>query len=1143
MTFKNWTNNILNNKKSDFIQEFFKKNRIFRIGGLFGSSNALFLGKVFELQSSSLIFVCKDEKEAKDLTEDLRIFGVNDAYYFPSIETTPYHFAVIDESVRSQRLEVLTHLLKKEKCMIILSLESLLFQITPKSILEPYFFNIRVNDRLDLEELSKKLVHSGYYRVSKVTDFGEFSIRGDIIDIYYSVYKKPVRIDLFDNIIESIKTFDITTQESEEIIESIIIPPNKEYVYGNNEKEKAIKILYKLEGDTDEKDRIFEYISNFRSFDGEQYYLNLFYKKESILDYFDDPLLVLNDIKILKKREDSIYNEFNEIFQSTAFRKILKFKPEDILFNIDYIYSNNYRMIECNYLEDEKTQFDYKYDYKGIPVYLGNMELFKKDIKTYLEKDYTVVLFANTEIQSERLKSIFSNLNPSTDRFDFKENGFSILPLTLSSGFISEEGKIFFLNDYEIFGKREKISKHFYTKRTEIIDSFMDLKPGDYIVHINHGIGKFLGIERVKSLGLEKDYISILYADNDKIFIPVEQLNFIQKYISEGFAKAKLDKIGSKGWSKTKERVKESIEKLARELIKLYAVRLKQKGFAFIPDTPWQKEFEANFPFEETDDQLLTIEEVKRDMESTKPMDRLICGDVGFGKTEVALRAAFKAVMSGKQVIVLVPTTILAEQHFETFSERLKSYPVNVDMLSRFRSSSEQNKIVKKLKDGEVDIIIGTHRLLSGDIVIKNPGLFIIDEEHKFGVKHKEKLKQLRKTIDSLSLTATPIPRTLHMSLSKIRDISIINTPPLNRQSVETYVTGFSEEILVEAVHRELERKGQIFFLYNRISTIYNMKSYLKKIIPNARVAVAHGRLNGDELEDIIHDFIKYEYDILLTTTIIESGIDMPRVNTIFIDRADRFGLAELYQLKGRVGRSEIKAYAYLFYNPDSTLTEDAMKRLRVISEYTELGSGFKIAMKDLEIRGAGNLFGSEQHGDILAVGFHLYCKLLSEAVNELAPEDIEELKKEKGEISLELKYTGFIPDSYISDQKQKIEFYKKIAGIINTEEIAEIKKSLTDRFGNIPSEMMPLFNLVEIRILCKNLNISEMKEKKDIIEIKFNENANINIAKLMKIISENHKSVFLKPKSTDTLFLRLGEFESLKEKGEYIKNFLLKIV
>ncbi|MCK4796593.1 MAG: DEAD/DEAH box helicase, partial [Spirochaetes bacterium] len=745
--------------------------------------------------------------------------------------------------------------------------------ITPKNLLAPFIINLKVNGIIEIEELSEKLVQSGYLRVSKVSNFGEFSIRGDIVDIYHSIYKNPVRIDFFDNQIESIKTFNPSTQKSEDNLEAVVIPPHKEIVYGEKEVKKARDILYNLDGETQEKDQIFEKISNYQSFDGEQYYLRLFYDKFCILEYFKDGILVVNDIKSIKKKANLLYNDFKESYSLTAYRRKPRIKPNDMLHRLEDLYFFVNQVIECNFLEDIKNPYDFIFNFKGIPVYLGNLELFKKDTLKFLDQGYRIILFANTIIQAERLQSIFTQFEPGGDRFDFKEKGFSILPLFLSDGFISEEEKIIFLNDYEIFGRRKKITKHFYTKRTEVIDSFIDLKPGDYVVHINHGIGQFMGIERVKSLGIEKDYISILYADDDKIFIPVEQLNFIQKYISQEFSKPKLDRIGSKGWSKTKERVRRSIEELAKELIKLYSFRLKQKGFAFMPDTTWQKEFEAKFPYEETEDQLLTIEEVKRDMEQAKPMDRLICGDVGFGKTEIAIRAAFKSVMSGKQAIILVPTTILAEQHYETFYERLGDYPINVEMLSRFRSAKEQNQIIDDLKNGEVDIIIGTHRLLSKDIEFKNPGLFIIDEEQRFGVKHKEKLKQIKKSIDSLSLTATPIPRTLHMSLSNIRNISIINTPPKDRQSVETYVMEFNEEILVEAIKRELDRDGQIFFLYNRIKTIYTMKSYLEKLIPRARIIVAHGRLHEDELEDVIHSFIQHEYDILLTTTIIESGI------------------------------------------------------------------------------------------------------------------------------------------------------------------------------------------------------------------------------------------------------------------------------
>lgn len=1143
MTFKNWIKfSLFQDQQIKNILKIIDEKEIIKLGGLNGSSNMLLISAIFERTDRSLIYICKNETEAKDCFEDLRAFGIDSSYYFPSIETTPYEYAVIDESISSQRLDVLKSLLKKEKCVIVVSLETMLFHISPKNILEPYMIDISVKDKIDIDKFIKRLIQSGYSRVQKVTVFGEFAVRGDIIDVYFSTDKDPVRIDVFDDEIELIKTFDPFSQTSKEELQEVSIPPHKEIVYGEKEIKRAKTILKKIEGDEEQKEEIIEKITNFRSFDGEQYYLHLFYEKTSLLDYFNNSFVIFNDVSSLKREEAHINNDFFENFHSTAHKRRPRVKPEDILFSIDDIYKLSEKIIEINYLEELNNPSDIVFDTKGIPVYLGDIELFKKDLEKYLADGYKIVLFAVTDIQKERLIGIFSQYGPIDDRFDFNDNGFSIFPISLSNGFISDEHKIFFINDNEIFGKKNKISRHFYTKRTDVIDSFIDLKPGDYVVHISHGIGKFLGIERVESLGQMKDYISILYADDDKIFIPVEQLNFVQKYISQEFAKPKLDRIGSKSWSKTKERVRRSVEELAKELIKLYSFRLKQKGFKFLPDTKWQKEFEARFPYEETEDQLMTLEEVKRDMESAKPMDRLICGDVGFGKTEIAIRAAFKSVMSGKQAVMLVPTTILAEQHYETFSERLQGYPINVEMLSRFRTKAEQKKITAKLKTGEIDIIIGTHRLLSADIEFKNPGLFIVDEEQRFGVRHKEKLKQVRKTLDSLSMTATPIPRTLHMSLSNIRNISLINTPPKDRQSVETYVTEFNEEILIDAMNRELSREGQIFFLYNRIKTIYTMKKYLEKLIPKARIIVAHGRMEENELEDVIHGFIHHEYDILLATTIIESGIDMPRVNTIFIDRSDKFGLSQLYQLRGRVGRSDRKAYAYLFYDPEIALTEDAMKRLRVISEYTELGSGFKIAMKDLEIRGAGNLLGPEQSGDILAVGFQLYCKLLNEAISELAPEETEELKKDKGEVSLELQYSGYIPDSYISDQRQKMEFYKRIAGIIHIEEINEIKMSLKDRFSNIPDEVGALFQLAEIRILCKDMGIIEMTEKNKKIEIKFGFSSNIDVTKLMTIINYYDGDVYIIGKSPDSVYIKLKDFNDLKQKGEYIKSILLKI-
>ncbi|HNZ27134.1 MAG TPA: transcription-repair coupling factor [Spirochaetota bacterium] len=1146
MNIKEWFQNLLSETEEfKSIIESSKTKKIVRIGELFGSAISLLALSLYKKTDKSILFLCKSDEEAEEFVQDFVSFGIEKCYYFPSFQTTPYSDAVMSKDVSSQRLEVFKRLLNNDKKIVVSSVGAVFTSVTPKNNLLPFILNLKKGDLIEIEELVKRLIQAGYSRVNSVSLSGEFAVRGNIVDIFYSTFKSPVRLDFFDIEIESIRSFNPFTQKSEDALEEVVIPPHKEIVYNEAEMNIAVSKLADLEGDQELKKIIRDKILNYQKFDGEQYILNLLYEKTSLCSYFEEDILIVNDINSIKKSVSTLFYEFEENYHSSAFRKKPKLEPNKILWTLEEIYGMQNFIVECNYLNDPNNPFDYRLGFEGLPIYLGNIEQFSNDLKRFLEEGYKILIFAVNDIQKERLTTIFRQFEPKDDRNDVIQSGLSILPLSLNYGFLRRSDKILFINDYEIFGKRTKISKHFYTKRTEVIESFIDLKPGDYIAHIHHGIGQFLGVERVKSLGTEKDYISIQYAEGDKIFIPVEQLNFIQKYLSSDMSRPKLDRIGTKSWSKTKERVQRSIEELARELVQLYSERIKAKGFAFASDAPWQREFEAKFPYEETEDQLLSIEEVERDMESDKIMDRLICGDVGFGKTEVAIRAAFKAVMSGRQVIILTPTTILTEQHYENFSERLKDYPIKVETLSRFRSEQEQKVIINELKNGEIDIIIGTHRLLSNDVVFKNPGLVIVDEEHRFGVKHKEKLKKIRLTIDSISMTATPIPRTLHMSLAKIRDMSVINTPPKERMSVETYVMEFNEDFLVEAIRRELGRNGQIFFIYNRVKTIYEMKKYLQRIYPAARVVVAHGQMNEEDLEDIIRQFVHREYDILLTTTIVESGIDIPRANTIIIDRADRFGLSQLYQLRGRVGRSNVKAYAYLFYDANGAITEDAMKRLRVISEYTDLGSGFKIAMKDLEIRGAGNLFGPEQSGNILAVGFHLYCKLLSDAVKEI--QKSEDYKGEKieydKEVYLELNYKGFISDSYISDVKQKIEFYKRIAGVVYHSDIEDIKRTMEDRFGPLPEETLTLLFIAEIRVMCKNMSITEMIEKSDKIEIVFDKFSSINLEKLMKIITKSNGNVYLLGKKPNSLFIKiLDEDIPFKEKWDYIKNILTEI-
>ena len=690
------------------------------------------------------------------------------------------------------------------------------------------------------------------------------------------------------------------------------------------------------------------------------------------------------------------------------------------------------------------------------------------------------------------------------------------------------------IQESEIFGRKRRIPRSVQKAPSRAIDSFVDLDPGDYVVHINHGIGRFAGIERLSALGNERDYIHLEYAEGEVVYVPIEQVNLVQKYIAQDGRQVRLDKIGGKSWENRKKRVRESVNDLAERLVRLYSRRQNEQGFRFPEDTDWQAEFEAGFPYQETEDQLRCIEEVKADMEKPQPMDRLVCGDVGYGKTEIALRAAFKAVSAGKQVAFLAPTTILVEQHFDTFEQRFEKFPVRIAMLSRFRSRQEQRTIAAGLASGEVDLVIGTHRLLQKDIAFKNLGLIVVDEEQRFGVKDKERLKELKTTVDCLTLTATPIPRTLHMSLMRIRDMSILNTPPPNRQPIETFIKEFNAEIVSRAVRAEIERGGQVYFLHNRVETMPQTHLFLQELLPDISIEAAHGQMDGEELEDIMHRFIHGEFQVLLSTTIIENGIDIPNVNTIIIDRADMFGVAQLYQLRGRVGRSETAAYAYLFYPDQRALTELAMKRLQIISDFTELGSGFKIAMKDLEIRGAGNLLGREQSGDILAVGFDLYIRLLDDAIREL--------KEDQGdsppEVLLELEYSGYIPDSYIAEPMEKMEVYKKIASITTQDEHDAVYAELEDRFGPLPEEILSILSMSEIRIICRKLFVSSLRERGGIATVEFAQVSRVPVERVLRLMRESNGAVYLDSKRPNCLFVRTGSV-GLKEKSEFLRDRL----
>ena len=715
-----------------------------------------------------------------------------------------------------------------------------------------------------------------------------------------------------------------------------------------------------------------------------------------------------------------------------------------------------------------------------------------------------------------------------------------IEPLAVSAGFCVNEIKLLVIQENEIFGRRKAVPKAIKKGvKSSVIDTFVELNPGDYVVHVNYGIGRFKGIERIKSLGNERDYITLEYAGEDFVYVPIEQVNLVQRYIGSEGETPHLDRIGSKSWENRKNKVKKAVEDLAEKLISLYSRRKASRGFPFPKDGEWQTAFEAAFPYEDTPDQFTVSKEIKADMEKPVPMDRLVCGDVGYGKTEIAMRAAFKAVMGGKQVAFLAPTTILAEQHYETCVERFANFPIKIAQLSRFITPSEQKKIIAKLATGEVDILVGTHRIIQKDVIFKDLGLMIIDEEQRFGVKDKEKLKTMKANIDCLAMSATPIPRTLHMSLLKIRDMSLLTTPPQTRKPIETIVDAYTEERVAKAIRQEVERGGQVFYLHNRVESLDEIRRKLQQIVPEMMIDVAHGQMSAEELDDIFRRFKMGGFHILIATTIIENGIDIPNVNTIIIDRADMYGVSQLYQLRGRVGRSDRKAYAYLLYPENKVLSEVAMKRLQVISDFTELGSGFKIAMKDMEIRGAGNLLGKDQSGEVYSVGFDLYVKLLNEAVERLMNSENYEAQNE---VLMELEYSGFIPDSYIPNLQTKMEVYKKIAGVQSKDELESMYLELEDRFGPIPDEVYSLLSLAEVRVIAKKLFISSLKEKQGVIQIEFSKVSDIKIDRVLKLIKESAGRVRLDPAKPNMILLEAGKV-GLKEKSEFIREKLDALV
>jgi len=1038
-----------------------------RIGGLVGSSTSIFAGILHEDLNVTTAIVCPDESEG--IREDLEsLLGEDRVFYFPDWEILPYDEFSPHDAIVGTRLETLAALLDGKTGVIVIPLRAYLRQIMPPEDLAESIVHVSLKDRLEPRDLIAKLVEMGYARHSVVEDVGAFAMRGGIVDVFPQGRENPVRIELFGDEVESIREFDPVTQRSVGKIETVRILPAKEVLMTEASAGRFMDALKgrRLKGKHVEdvalhvKDRFF--------FDGIEAYAQHFYSgPATIASYLpDDAAYIFLDPVSLEVKAESVAAETEARFAEGKGRAGGLPLPEAVFLGIEEARSSleQGRIVEVPTL---KTHPDTPWlDFRSPESFGGSLKVLNSVIEEALEENYEVHILCDNIGQAERLEEVVP-----ADAVTIGVGG-------LRKGFVFPEARLKVLTDHEIFGRYRRKPRYPRFRGEGPLESYRALNTGDFVVHVNHGIGRYGGTRRLTVEGRETECLLVNYQGGDKLYVPIDQLDLLQKYIGKDGEPPALSKLGGAAWERIKARTKKAIREMAEELIRIYAVRKARPGHAFPSDTRWQKELEASFIYEDTPDQARATAEIKQDMESARPMDRLICGDVGYGKTEVAIRAAFKAVMDGKQVAILVPTTILAQQHFYTFTERLAEYPLKVEMLSRFRSRTEQKKIVADLKEGKVDIVIGTHRLIQKDVEFKDLGLIIIDEEQRFGVAHKEAFKKMRATLDVLTLTATPIPRTLHMALLGARDMSIIDTPPKDRLPVDTEVVQFDEDVIVSAVLRELDRGGQVFFVHNRVETIATVASHVSQLLPEARIAIAHGQMKERELERVMLDFINRESDILVSTMIVESGLDIPNVNTIIVNRADTLGLAQLYQLRGRVGRSRHRAYAYLLVPRRMRLTDDQRKRLKTLTEFTDLGSGFKIAMRDLEIRGAGNILGPQQSGFIAEVGFDLYCRLLEEAAREIKGEPVVPRLKAKVETDL----PAYIPETYVSDERQRVLFYKRLVELQALEAVDGLKGELEDRYGRYPREVGNLLEFQKIRILAARTGIERIVVKRSTI-------------------------------------------------------------
>jgi transcription-repair coupling factor (superfamily II helicase) len=1100
----------------------------FTVYGPQGSFLALLVRSIRQRSGLPILAVVPTGQEAADLAGDLALFKVN-AKILPWWETAAYKKAASSSPVFGRRVRVLNEMLRGEAPVLVVPLRAFLTPVPDPAYLRQNTISIKKKAAIDPVACSRTLQSYGYLRVPRVSVPGEFALRGEVLDVFMPGCSEALRVVFDFDTVEDIRFFDTENQVSTESAEEVTLYPMKEVLWTDERIAVLEENLKTQAGAQRGGAALIENLIETGTLPGEEMFYHLaFARPHSLTEYLPRDALVLyvEDERIASSCE-ALRKEYEGLYPRALAEGPVPL-PGDMLLSLPRLRSAITRYIRFTVLREENdTPLELRADTPRS--YFGNLDFFKEELGGLLGAGYSVYIFADSEAQAQRITHILPE-----DCGEGRAGAVTVIPEYISGGFSFSPAKIAVIHESEIFGRRRRIPKSVKTVASRAIDSFIELSAGDYVVHVNYGIGRFKGIQRIKAGGNERDYIHLEYAGEEYIYLPIEQVNLIQRYIGHEGNAPRLDLIGGKSWENRKNRVRKSAEDIARRLIDLYSKRRAAKGFAFPKDTDWQIQFEAAFPFDETPDQITCIAEVKADMEKPVPMDRMICGDVGYGKTEIALRAAFKAVTGGKQVAILAPTTILAEQHYETITDRMRKYPVQAAMLSRFAAKKEQKKALAGLAAGTIDLVVGTHRLLQKDVVFRDLGLIIVDEEQRFGVKDKERLKELKTSVDSLTLTATPIPRTLHMSLLKIRDMSVLKTPPGGRLPIETHIAEFSPETITAAIRHETVRGGQVYYLHNRIESLHDTRLFLQNLVPEALIDIAHGQMSAEELEDIMHRFIHGGIQVLVSTTIVENGIDIPNVNTIIIDRADMYGISQLYQLRGRVGRSDRPAYAYLFYPTGKALTELAMKRLQIISDNTSLGSGFKIALKDLEVRGAGNLLGRDQSGDILSVGFDMYLRILDEAVRSLDKQEVTEAP----EVYLELEYSGYIPDGYIGEAEEKMEVYKKIAAVTSDEELEGLTVELIDRFGPLPEEVLSLLSLAEIRIICKKLWISSVKERKGKLELEFAKVAKIAVNRLLALIRDSRGKIRFDPKRPYVIIMDTKTV-GLKEKSEFIRDRL----